>query len=234
MTTIYQLFCKTPVKGRVKTRLQLPDAAALAVHVELTELALQALEGQRGDSQRGGGQRGDNQRGECQRGDSQRGGGQERGKSKQGEIWCYPSLDNDYLRGKRQDGWDLRLQQGDDLGERMAAALEDGLGRANQVVLFGADCPVIDSEYLSLAGRQLANSDLVIGPSEDGGYGLIGMRVVAPEVFQGINWGTGTVLEETLRQVERLGLDCQLLPEVWDVDRPADLQRYRAWRALSL
>ena len=208
MTTIYQLFCKTPVKGRVKTRLQLPDAAALAVHVELTELALQALEGQRGEGQRK--------------------------ESKQGEIWCYPSLDNDYLRGKRQDGWDLRLQQGDDLGERMAAALADGLGRADQVVLFGADCPVIDSEYLSLAGRQLANSDLVIGPSEDGGYGLIGMRVVAPEVFQGINWGTGTVLEETLRQVERLGLDCQLLPEVWDVDRPADLQRYRAWRALSL
>ncbi|PCJ18098.1 MAG: hypothetical protein COA96_17135 [SAR86 cluster bacterium] len=119
-------------------------------------------------------------------------------------------------------------QQGADLGQKMNFAITQTLTQAGveQVIVIGADCPAMDPEYLESAILALdAGSDVVIGPAEDGGYVLIGMRCSMPELFEGINWGSGEVLEATLLKLQELDVSYQLLSPLWDVDRPEDLAR---------
>lgn len=194
MATLYQVFCKTPIAGKVKSRLRLCDGKALAIHLELADRAIGILPKQ------------------------------------QVEVWCFPSLDHEYLRRLREEGYATFLQQGRDLGERMAASISDGLHRGCPVVLFGIDCPLIDRGYLERAALALETHDVVIGPAEDGGYGLIGMNSPHPELFRDITWGGPRVREDTCRLMCRLGLSFHLLPLIWDVDRPEDLRRYAAWK----
>ena len=66
----------------------------------------------------------------------------------------------------------------------------------------------------------------MLAPAEDGGYGLIGLRRPVPELFQGVAWGSESVLAETLAKAENLGLRYELLPTVWDVDDAADWARF--------
>jgi hypothetical protein len=75
----------------------------------------------------------------------------------------------------------------------------------------------------------LKTHDVVLGPAEDGGYGLVGVKGEIPDMFSDIDWGTERVLSQTCARLNRDGLDFGLLPLIWDVDRPDDLSRYRAW-----
>ena len=117
-------------------------------------------------------------------------------------------------------------QVGDDLGERMHFALADGLKQANKVVLIGSDCPVIDAVYVGEAFERLNDLDVVLGPAEDGGYGLIGVKDAVPSVFQNIRWGTTSVLPSTCGRLNDARIHYALLSLIWDVDRPADVKRY--------
>ena len=115
--------------------------------------------------------------------------------------------------------------QGDgDLGERMSRAFE----RHAPALLVGTDCPALAPEDLREGAAALGSHDLVLGPAEDGGYVLIGLRTGAPGVFEGVAWGTSNVLNRTLANAAELGLRVQELGLYWDVDRPADLQRIAA------
>ena len=128
------------------------------------------------------------------------------------------------------DTWQLPLvlQEGAGLGERMFRSLENLCGVARQgALLIGTDCPDIDASYISAAGARLLDHDVVLGPAEDGGYGLIGMHQAHKALFQNIDWGTDAVAEQTLCAAEKLQLSVFQMPKVWDVDRPADWQRYR-------
>jgi rSAM/selenodomain-associated transferase 1 len=129
-------------------------------------------------------------------------------------------------------GYELRVQAGEDLGARMAAAcavlLHEG---AAKVCLVGTDCPPIDATYVDAADDALSDRDLVLGPAEDGGYGLIAMRSIAPSLFKGISWGGPDVLAETLDAARGSDLDVALLGMIWDVDTPEDWHRYRATTA---
>lgn len=117
-------------------------------------------------------------------------------------------------------------QQGEDLGERMARAFIQVLVDAPFAVLIGTDCPAMDGDYLREACEQLRQGrDVVLGPAEDGGYVLIGLRVLRPELFRDIDWGSARVLEQTRGRITALGLDSYELPTLWDVDRPGDLAR---------
>ena len=78
-----------------------------------------------------------------------------------------------------------------------------------------------------------AGADVVLAPAEDGGYALIGARRVTPAVFAGVTWGSEGVLAETRANLAGAGLRVRLLPAVWDVDRPEDLERLRS-RPLAL
>ena len=123
-----------------------------------------------------------------------------------------------------------RAQEGEDLGARMAAAIaaEFADGAASVVVL-GADVPHIPRVRIEGAVRALAaDVDVVLGPAEDGGYYLIGVRRPQPELFRGIAWGTAEVLATTRARAAAAGLRVRLLPVTFDVDEPVDLSRLRA------
>jgi hypothetical protein len=82
---------------------------------------------------------------------------------------------------------------------------------------------------VALAVNALQQYELVFGPVEDGGYGLLGVRESLPEIFSDIDWGTDRVLSQSCDKLNREGCGFRLLPLIWDVDRPEDLPRYEAW-----
>jgi rSAM/selenodomain-associated transferase 1 len=121
------------------------------------------------------------------------------------------------------------VQEGQDLGERMANAIarsfESGM---EKVVLIGTDCPTLQSQHLNEAFEALSNSDLVLGPATDGGYYLIGMKSKADYLFEGISWSTAEVLSQTLAVATAHGLHFTLLDELSDIDTQEDWERYRS------
>jgi rSAM/selenodomain-associated transferase 1 len=122
-----------------------------------------------------------------------------------------------------------RRQRGADLGERMHAALQQTLSGSAFALLIGTDCPVMTAGYLEQALRKLQDGmDLVIGPAEDGGYVLIGVRRCCPALFEAIPWGTAGVLQATRERAQALRLRYAELGVLWDIDTPADLERWRA------
>ena len=126
----------------------------------------------------------------------------------------------------------LLPQRGDGLGERLAAATGDVFRRhGGPLAVVGTDVPVLDAERIREAFTALAGgSDVCLGPARDGGYYLIAMRQMYPELLQGIPWGTEAVFEMTYDAARRLGLRVRLLPRLSDVDRPEDLD---VWRRAS-
>lgn len=132
-----------------------------------------------------------------------------------------------------QDEWPAafftkQLQQGADLGARMAHAIGQALDEAAQAVLIGSDIPGLRAEMLEEAFAALDTHDFVLGPATDGGYYLIGMRQPQPTVFENIEWSTATVFAETSRRIAALAASCHLLPSLSDIDTAADWQ---AWQA---
>jgi rSAM/selenodomain-associated transferase 1 len=141
----------------------------------------------------------------------------------------------------------VMAQEGSDLGERMGAVvarLVGGDGRP--VVLLGADVPHVDTATIRVAGAALAGgAEVVLGPADDGGYYLLGLGRVVPEILHGIPWGSGAVCAETRRRCSAFGLRLRLLPATFDVDevedvarlvtvlRRGDLSLPRTWAALE-
>ena len=116
-----------------------------------------------------------------------------------------------------------------DLGERMHVAFEDAFKRADRVVLIGSDCPVLEPAHLARAFEILElGHRAVLGPAEDGGYVLIGLRAPEPTLFEGIQWGGADVYAQTVARLDALGRGWAALDPLWDVDRPQDVARLRA------
>lgn len=117
--------------------------------------------------------------------------------------------------------------QGDgDLGARMAQAFRAGFEQGDrQILIIGTDCPFIDRQTIDAAFAALTSHDLVLGPATDGGYYLIGLRKLVPELFQAIPWSSNTVCAKTVEIAEATGISYALLPELADIDRPEDLAR---------
>ncbi|MBD3610496.1 MAG: TIGR04282 family arsenosugar biosynthesis glycosyltransferase [Gammaproteobacteria bacterium] len=119
----------------------------------------------------------------------------------------------------------LRLQQGDDLGQRMYHAIEHTLIMHKSAVLIGTDCPVMDKGLLNEAFASLENSELVFSPAEDGGYTLVGLSVINRRIFEGIDWGSDQVMNQSLTRADYTKLDTRLLRTTWDIDREEDYIR---------
>jgi len=111
-----------------------------------------------------------------------------------------------------------------DLGDRMERAFGESFADGvRQAVLIGADCPGVTAELLRKAFDQLAENDLVLGPAEDGGYYLVGLRRGEPALFSGIEWGSDGVFEATMCRAHEQSLQVGLLETLSDIDRPEDL-----------
>jgi rSAM/selenodomain-associated transferase 1 len=114
-------------------------------------------------------------------------------------------------------------QQGSDLGERLYNAAQETLQRYDSVILLGCDIPELSPALLLEAQVRLIDCDIVIGPSVDGGYYLIGIKRAAPDLFQDIPWGTAGVLEKTLEKIQAEKCTVDPLELKADVDTWDDL-----------
>lgn len=121
----------------------------------------------------------------------------------------------------------LATQRGKDLGERMHRAFVEALSHFRQAILIGCDCPSLTAEDLKYALMMLKNgNDAVIAPAEDGGYVLVGLNAPQPLLFSDIPWGSDKVMHETRERAAEAGLSLYELARQWDVDTFEDWQRY--------
>ena len=193
-------FAKWPEAGRVKTRLmpELGAEGAMAAHVRLSLEVLDNLVASACDVR---------------------------------FMWDRPlalSPDAAVPILERLDGYGVEQssQQGDVLGERITRALESALQQFGKAMIVGSDCPSVDADYVQLAVSTLDEVDVVLGPSDDGGYVLIGARRLAPGMLDEVAWGTENALEQTCSRLAGAGLSYALLPEKWDVEEPEDWHRF--------
>ena len=125
-------------------------------------------------------------------------------------------------------------QTGDNLGERLTSATywasENGY---EKIIITGSDSPTLPLAYISQAFEVLDICDIVVGPSVDGGYYLIGfsnqnLTAVVPTIYEGIAWSTKNVLQQTVEHIHRINAKLNLLPVWYDVDTPEDLDFLQA------
>jgi rSAM/selenodomain-associated transferase 1 len=205
-TTALVLYARVPRQGAVKTRLQeiLSAREALSLHVALVEDSIALL---RVVSARVGAQP----------------------MVAFSEPWDPAADPESPSLGPSCEGIELLPQRGSDLGGRLGQTFRDltSAGRGSAVI-FGSDSPTLPPEWLETACEAVGRgTDVVLGPAEDGGYYLVGARLPAPPIFDGISWGGDRVLGETLGALGRAATRGALLPPWYDVDRPEDLGRAR-------
>jgi len=192
------VFAKTPKPGRVKTRLvdAVSAEVAAALHEACIADTLRLVLKMRG----------------C-------------------DVFLFAAGGTSYFRRlakKQKSGARVRVlpQRGADLGARMENAFRKCFSMGyRKVVVIGTDTPWMGAERVRRAFAELKANDVVIGPAEDGGYYLLGMRKMVAEIFRGIPWSTERVLELTLKKITASKLQKRLLRRDFDLDRPEDLRR---------
>lgn len=131
-------------------------------------------------------------------------------------------------RGILPDDFFLLAQRGDGFGERLSNAVADLLAAGFAACcLIDSDSPTVTAEAFCAAARELLQNDerIVIGPSDDGGYYLIGMKRLHQRVFDDIDWSTERVLSQTIDRAREVGLEPVMLPAFYDIDDRATLRR---------
>ena len=135
-------------------------------------------------------------------------------------IWMDDIWDNKVYKKK--------LQVGNDLGERMMNAFDEGFKAGfENIIIIGSDMFHLDQTDLEAAFSKLMDHDFVLGPAEDGGYYLLGMKSLKKELFQNKEWGTNTVLADTLSDIKDEKF--VLLDEKNDVDYYEDIKDIEAF-----
>lgn len=117
------------------------------------------------------------------------------------------------------------VQQGNDLGERMMDAFQRGFDLGyKRIIGIGTDLPDLNAAVMSEGLEKLKSFDTVFGPSEDGGYYLIGMNRMIPQIFENKPWSTESLLEVTLDELDELKISSVKLGTLNDIDTIEDLQ----------
>ena len=144
-------------------------------------------------------------------------------------LWFAPASEEAWFR-TAFPGLELRPQRGEGLGERLAAAFEEGLAEpgARSLVAIGSDQPLVSSACIEAAHIALEDGvDVVLGPDAGGGYYLVGLRAPHASLFTEVPMSSAGMCAETVRLAESLGLSVRLLEPGYDVDVVADLLRLR-------
>ncbi|MEE9438273.1 MAG: TIGR04282 family arsenosugar biosynthesis glycosyltransferase [Saprospiraceae bacterium] len=119
-----------------------------------------------------------------------------------------------------------RLQSDGDIGVRMSKALDAVLQDCDSAILIGSDCAQLSFHHLVEALDNLENNDIVLGPTFDGGYYLIGMNYHYPKLFNGITWSTNTVFSKTEEIIKTLNLSSSHIEKLSDIDYIEDWNKY--------
>jgi rSAM/selenodomain-associated transferase 1 len=148
-----------------------------------------------------------------------------------GVISYTPVGDEHLFDGILPCGYRLVAQRGDGFGERLLTTAQDlfAYGFAS-VCLIDSDSPTVPREAFSIAvdALQEEGDRIILGPSYDGGYYLIGMKQPHPEIFENIAWSTASVFAETVAAVRNIGVELVTLPMWYDVDDAETLRILRA------
>ena len=144
-------------------------------------------------------------------------------------VLCYwPEERREDFRAICGSAWQLVVQSDGDLGQRMnhffGQSLSDGYG---PIVLIGSDSPTLPADYLQRAFDLLESHSAVLGPTDDGGYYLVGVAGALPPIFQGVAWSTPTVWQQTVGMLRAAKVPFAELPPWYDVDQVDDLSRLR-------
>jgi len=127
---------------------------------------------------------------------------------------------------EKNDLWsgafDKAVQKDGDLGQRMSAAFAHQLRIHDKVLIIGSDCAQLTSGIIAEAFEKLESYDLVIGPANDGGYYLLGMKSYHPIIFEGVSWSSEKVFQETITKIEQIRKSHLVLPQLIDVDDEND------------
>lgn len=213
------VFAKRPILGRVKSRLakDIGESKALELYIQLLNHTAKVVE-------------------EWQiRNDSRN------------VYWFWDSAKEDFkIKIEHSVGesekdyylpsnFEIYIQREGDLGEKMTYAFEEifmsagytgkTLSKPYPIAIIGTDCPGLNWEILEDCFTKLQAKDIVIGPAEDGGYYLLGMRGFFPEVFKDVDWSTERVFEQSLRNIGEIKLSWDTLVKLNDIDRLEDLAR---------
>ena len=133
----------------------------------------------------------------------------------------------------KHDIWSSNLykkevQHGSDLGAKMKNSFQAAFeNKYDKVLLIGSDLYDLEHCHIYEAFKKLDTNDVIIGPASDGGYYLIGLKKLHPKIFKNKNWGTSTVREDTLKDLEKV--DVHLLPILNDVDVIEDIEHHHAF-----
>lgn len=116
------------------------------------------------------------------------------------------------------------VQSKGDLGEKMKHAFRSGFEEGfNRIVLIGSDCPEISKGLIDEAFEELSEADSVIGPSDDGGYYLIGLSRFIPQIFDDVEWSTSSVFSSTITALDGMDATYCVLKKLNDIDTESDL-----------
>jgi uncharacterized protein len=148
-------------------------------------------------------------------------------KSDKAVFYSNNLIENDVLA---KENFIQKVQQGDELGERMLHAFEFAFAQGyTKVLIIGSDCLDLSQDILNKAFEELNSHDVVIGPALDGGYYLLGMNQLYTKLFTNKVWSTENVLNDTLKDASALNLSCKLLPALSDIDEEKDLEPHLDW-----
>jgi len=115
-----------------------------------------------------------------------------------------------------------------DLGNRLSGVSSIVFSYGyKKVIMLASDTPHLAQECIRRAFTRLDDTEVILGPCDDGGYYLIGLRFPAPEVFEGIPWSTSRVLNLTIQRAREAGMTCELLPSCYDIDTWEDAERLK-------
>lgn len=141
----------------------------------------------------------------------------------QKQIWYSSFVDeSDGFGGVN---FEKKIQRGENLGDRMLNAFQEGFDEHfEKIVIIGSDCPGISTRIIDDSFAKLDQDDVVIGPSEDGGYYLLGLNQLIPEIFNDISWSTESVFSETVKILKNKDLYFGELVTLNDIDTEEDLR----------
>lgn len=122
--------------------------------------------------------------------------------------------------------FEKRLQSSGSLGDKILEAFEHVLASCDRCIIIGSDCPRLSTEHINQAFEVLKTKDVVIGPTYDGGYYLLGMNRLESTLFSDIDWSTDLVYEQTVNKVTSKSLTYQSIDKLSDVDYIEDWERW--------
>ena len=136
-----------------------------------------------------------------------------------------PPEEMGYFQNLCPDHFWLLPVKGANIGECLYSTIDSILDKGHpKAIAINADGPDLPVSYLVKSLSDLDSHDMVIGPTNDGGYYLIGLKHTAPQIFEGITWSTNLVLNQTLERAKDSGLIYTILPPWHDVDTGQDLE----------